>query len=418
MKKYIVSALMSFMFLANINAQEEGISIVKDGKVKVSTVFDKTDSTRVLDTLTLSKKELRKQKVANRNLHYNILGGPSYTPDLGVLIGGTSLLTFRINPEDTLQLRSIIPPSIAIMLKGGVSVQIKPQLFFKNDKFRIFGQFSYKNILENFYGIGYNTNKNWERSDSTSQYRYNGIQINPWFLFRIKNSDFFVGPQLDINYDKMTKPAKYMQELPSYIAAGGNANGYKNFSLGIGFLLSYDSRDIPANAYKGVYFNAQGMVYGKYIGSDNNFYRLDFDYRQYKTVGLRKVIAWTIQSKNVFGDVPLNKYSLLGTPFDLRGYYTGQYRDKSAHLALAEYRQMFNTDKSNWFKKIVNHLGFAAWAGCGFMGPNPTKIEGVLPNAVLGLRIEVQPRMNIRFDIGRNMINKQNLFYFNMTEAF
>ena len=189
MKKYIVSALMSFMFLANINAQEEGISIVKDGKVKVSTVFDKTDSTRVLDTLTLSKKELRKQKVANRNLHYNILGGPSYTPDLGVLIGGTSLLTFRINPEDTLQLRSIIPPSIAIMLKGGVSVQIKPQLFFKNDKFRIFGQFSYKNILENFYGIGYNTNKNWERSDSTSQYRYNGIQINPWFLFRIKNSD-------------------------------------------------------------------------------------------------------------------------------------------------------------------------------------------------------------------------------------
>ena len=108
----------------------------------------------------------------------------------------------------------------------------------------------------------------------------------------------------------------------------------------------------------------------------------------------------------------------MGTPFDLRGYYMGQYRDKSAHLAIAEYRQMFNNDKSNWFKKIVNHLGFAAWAGCGFMGPNPGKIEGVLPNAGIGLRIEIQKRMNIRFDIGRNMINKENLFYFNMTEAF
>ena len=418
MKKYIATALMLFVFLMNINAQEDGISIVKDGKVKVNTVFDKADSTKTTTPQTLSKKELRRQKVANRNLHYNILGGPSYTPDLGVLIGGTSLLTFRINPEDTLQLRSIIPPSIAIMLKGGISIQVKPQLFFKNDNFRIFGQFSYKNILENFYGIGYDTNKDWIRSDSTSQYRYNGIQINPWFLFRIKGSDFFVGPQLDINYDKMSKPAKGMQTLPSYIAAGGNEHGYKNFSLGVGFLLSYDSRDMPANAYKGVYLNAQGMVYGKYIGSDNNFYRLDFDYRQYKSVGQRKVIAWTIQSKNVFGDVPLNKYSLMGTPFDLRGYYTGQYRDKSAHLAIAEYRQMFNTDKSNWFKKIVNHLGFAAWGGCGFMGPNPGKIEGVLPNAGLGLRIEVQPRMNIRFDIGRNMINKQYLFYFNMTEAF
>ena len=34
-------------------------------------------------TTTLTKKELRRQKVARRNLHYNILGGPSYTPDFG-----------------------------------------------------------------------------------------------------------------------------------------------------------------------------------------------------------------------------------------------------------------------------------------------------------------------------------------------
>ena len=56
--------------------------------------------------------------------------------------------------------------------------------------------------------------------------------------------------------------------------------------------------------------------------------------------------------------------------------------------------------------------------GCGFMGPTPGKIEGVLPNLGLGLRIEVQPRMNVRLDFGRDMVNKQNLFYFNMTEAF
>lgn len=47
----------------------------------------------------------------------------------------------------------------------------------------------------------------------------------------------------------------------------------------------------------------------------------------------------------MFGDVPMNQYALSGTPFDLRGYYMGQYRDKSSHVVLAEYRQMFNTDK-------------------------------------------------------------------------
>ena len=140
--------------------------------------------------------------------------------------------------------------------------------------------------------------------------------------------------------------------------------------------------------------------------------------RQYKTVGKRKVLAWTVQSKNAFGDVPLTKYVLSGTPFDLRGYYMGQFRDKSSHVMMAEYRQMINTDKSTWIKKMLNHIGYVAWGGCGFMGPTPGKIEGVLPNLGVGLRIEVQPRMNVRLDLGRDMVNKQNLFYFNMTEAF
>ena len=162
----------------------------------------------------------------------------------------------------------------------------------------------------------------------------------------------------------------------------------------------------------------RGLMYQKFLGGDNNFYRLEVDYRQYKKVGNRKVIAWTAQTKNVFGDVPMNQYALSGTPFDLRGYYMGQYRDKSSHVVLAEYRQMFNTDKSTWVKRMLHHLGFVAWGGCGFMGPTMGKIEGVLPNAGVGLRIEVQPRMNVRLDFGRNFANDQSLFYFNMTEAF
>ncbi len=271
----------------------------------------------------LSKKELRRRKVAKRNIHYNILGGPSYTPDFGALIGGSALVTFRMNPSDTLQKRSVLPMAVAVMFEGGLNLMVKPQLFFKNDKFRIFGKFTYKNTLENFYGIGYATNKHYERSDSTSEYRYSGFQINPWFLFRLGKSNFFAGPQIDLSYDKI-----------------------------------------------------------------------------------------------VFGDVPMNQYALSGTPFDLRGYYMGQYRDKSSHVVLAEYRQMFNTDKSTWVKRMLHHLGFVAWGGCGFMGPTMGKIEGVLPNAGVGLRIEVQPRMNVRLDFGRNFANDQSLFYFNMTEAF
>ena len=371
------------------------------------------------DSLKQIKKQLRREKVAKRNLHYNILGGPSYTPDFGVLVGGSALLTFRMDPKDETMRRSVVPASIAFMFNGGLNIMIKPQLFFRNDFFRIFGQFLYKNTQENYYGIGYTTNKNYERGEFTSQYQYNGFRFNPWFLFRMKDSDFFLGPQIDLNYDKMNDPSAGVWNEESYIAAGGDKHGYKNFSSGLGFLLTYDTRDIPANPYKGTYLDFRGMMYQKWLGGDDNYYQIELDYRQYKTVGKRKVLAWTAQTKNVFGKhIPLNKYILTGTPFDLRGYYMGQYRDKSSHLAMVEYRQMFNTDKSNWFKKIANRLGYVVWGGVGMMGPNPTKIEGVLPNAGVGLRIEVQPRMNVRLDIGRNFVNKESLFYFNMTEAF
>lgn len=401
MKKYILFLIALSVTLTTV-AKEESLA--------------KTDST----TTILTKKELHRQRVAQRNFHYNILGGPSYTPDFGVLIGGSALMTFRMNPKDTTMRRSVVPMALAFMFEGGgLNLMVKPQLFFKDDKFRIFGVLNYKNTRENFYGIGYNTNKNYERSDSTSQYRYSGFQVNPWFLFRMGKSDIFFGPQIDISYDKLSEPAKYLPQQADYAAAGGDENGYKNFSSGIGFLLSYDTRDIPANPYRGTYVDLRGIMYQKWLGSDKNFYRLELDYRQYKSVGQRKVLAWTLQSKNTFGrHIPLTKYALSGTPFDLRGYYMGQYRDKSSHVALLEYRQMFNTDRSTWLKRITSHLGYVAWGGVGFMGPTPGKIEGVLPNAGLGLRIEVQPRMNVRFDYGRNFVNKQNLFYFNMTEAF
>lgn len=402
MKKYILFFIALSVTFTTV-AKEESLA--------------KTDSTT---TTILTKKELHRQRVAQRNFHYNILGGPSYTPDFGFLIGGSALMTFRMNPQDTTMRRSVIPMALAFMFEGGgLNLMVKPQLFFKDDKFRIFGVLNYKNTRENFYGIGYNTNKNYERSDSTSQYRYSGFQVNPWFLFRMGKSDIFFGPQIDISYDKLSEPAKYLPQQADYAAAGGDENGYKNFSSGIGFLLSYDTRDIPANPYRGTYVDLRGIMYQKWLGSDKNFYRLELDYRQYKSVGQRKVLAWTLQSKNTFGrHIPLAKYALSGTPFDLRGYYMGQYRDKSSHVALVEYRQMFNTDRSTWLKRITSHLGYVAWGGVGFMGPTPGKIEGVLPNAGLGLRIEVQPRMNVRFDYGRNFVNKQNLFYFNMTEAF
>ena len=157
------------------------------------------------------------------------MGGPSYTPDFGALIGGSALIIFRMNPSEHRTVRSVLPMSIASMFSGVRPDWSEAQTFFFTTATtsRIFGKFVYKNTEDNFYGIGYGTNKDYVRSDSTSKYRYSGIQINPWFLFRLGESNVFAGPQVDINYDKISDPAKHLIEEPDYVAAGGTANGYR-----------------------------------------------------------------------------------------------------------------------------------------------------------------------------------------------
>ena len=169
MKRYTIGILMMFLFI-NISLAQTADTAVKSDELQTTTTsVDEVGVAPADSTPTLSKKELRRQRVAKRNLHYNILGGPSYTPDFGLLIGGSALMTFRMNPSDTTQQRSVVPMAIALMFEGGLNLFTKPQLFFKGDRFRIFGVFAYKNTLENFYGIGYSTNKDYPRGEDTSE---------------------------------------------------------------------------------------------------------------------------------------------------------------------------------------------------------------------------------------------------------
>ena len=109
MKRYITGIITLLLSVTALSAQE-GMNLMITGN----------DTTPAL-----TKRELRKQKVAKRNLHYNILGGPSYTPDFGAVLGGSALMTFRMNPSDTTQLRSVVPVAIAFLFNGGINLFLK-----------------------------------------------------------------------------------------------------------------------------------------------------------------------------------------------------------------------------------------------------------------------------------------------------
>ena len=181
---------------------------------------------------------------------------------------------------------------------------------------------------------------------------------------------------------------------------------------GLGLVLRYDSRDIPVNAWHGMYIDLRSTFYSSAFGGDNNYQVYQLDFRKYFQVSrLGRTLALQFKSRIGVGNIPYGEMSLLGTPFDLRGYTWGRYRDKSSIFFIGEYRHMFEKASG----ELSKH-GMVAWMGTGSIAQDPSSFSNWLPNFGFGYRFEVQPRMNLRIDIGIG--RETSGFYFNFNEAF
>ena len=89
----------------------------------------------------------------------------------------------------------------------------------------------------------------------------------------------------------------------------------------------------------------------------------------------------------------------------------GQYRHQDMLYFMAEYRHQFAKKNGSLSKS-----GFVTWVGIGSIGEVVADFTQWLPNFGVGYRFEVQPRMNVRLDIGFGR-HTQGI-YFNINEAF
>ncbi len=366
------------------------------------------------DTTTMKK---------DRNLRFTILGGPGYNPDKGVTLGATSLFSFNTKSMMGSTQRSTVPLVVAMSYASslGVTVTTSPMIFFNKDKVRLGGQYYFTRVGAHYSGVGFATNKALPREKERTFYTSIVGRVNPLVNFRLAESKWFMGPVFDFVYDVVLAPTETMGADPYYTSFGGTMDGYTTISSGLGLTVSYDSRDVLSNPYSGMLLELRVVDYHKYFGSTNNFGKIMFDYRHFVSLSKQKAgrtLGWRYVADMSYGDVPFMHLPTLGSIYDLRGYHAGQYRDKSTSLVLVEYRHKFHAERTNFWNKVLDRLGFVGWAGVGFMGPHLADIEGVLPNFGAGLRFEIQPRLNFRLDVGYSTHENQALFYFSVTEAF
>lgn len=184
--------------------------------------------------------------------------------------------------------------------------------------------FHFDNQNRLFYGIGNNTIKE------------NALEYGSTFMKESfsattslnRNWKLFYSVSLD-----QFNTARDENNIPIYVL--GTQGG--NQSL-LTLSLIYDSRDHQNNPWDGIMISLMPELSSKYLGSDNNFYRLTLDIRGYFSPITRHILCSRLLYKQSFEDVPFNYLPDFGGSSIGRGYYTSRFINNTGIYAQWEYR--------------------------------------------------------------------------------
>jgi outer membrane protein assembly factor BamA len=340
------------------------------------------------------------------NLRAFPFGSVAYTPELGPTLIGVMMVSFKTDPQDTLIQRSSTPVNLGASLRGSYFMNTIVSTYWLEDRLRIFGELRFRNMPDHYWGVGYDNASARAGRDEGTAYRRAFWKVSPQILWQARTS-FFLGVNIDYNRTIALDINDRMAADPDYLEFGP-----RNFNSGVGLIIRYDSRDIPVNPWSGALVDYQMVRYSEQLGGDNNFMVNQLDIRKFIQVWRPgTTLALRFTAKHTSGNVPYTDLAMVGSPYDLRGYFQGHYRDRSMVLGIAEYRHQFMKSNGSYSRH-----GAVAWVGAGSLGPSPGSLSKLLPNGGIGYRFEVISRMNVRAEFGFGRQSKG--FYFSFNEAF
>jgi hypothetical protein len=336
---------------------------------------------------------------------------PSYTPETEFLLSAGGLITFKTAKDRLLNLSSI-PFAVGYSSNGAFSVRVLNVIYWKGDKIRSIGEFQLRDMPDNYWGVGYDNGIDVPKSDSTTLYTRNYWRFYQRLIFRTKEK-IFVGLVVDINRTRAMDMNPLMQQDKHVLEQGTDI-----YNTGLGLEVSYDTRDFVQNAYEGTYISGIFTNFNELLGGDTNYNIIDLDYRQYRAITRkRRTLAWQVKGRFTFsGETPWTDKSMLGGLDNMRGYTMGRFRDDNMLFSTVEYRHMFQRKKLNKKNNYNSRFGYVVWLGAGSVAPSFDKFHNWLPNGGIGLRAEMQPRMNIRVDYG--FARGEQGFYVTFSEVF
>jgi hypothetical protein len=310
-----------------------------------------------------------------------------------------------LDPSDTALQRSSIPLIAYLSVRGAVGFQSDANLLFKN-KIRWLNSMEFNHIVDNYWGVGFEAGHTVEQSEDSTQYTKNNFRWNPKVVKEIR-PHVFVGPQTDYSVTMAKEPNAKMQEDEAFLKYGERVS-----VVGVGAIVQYDSRDMIVNAWKGTLLEISWLSYPATWSTGDGYSILGIDYRRFiaLTKSPGRILSINARTKLGFGDVPYAELPSIGSDNNLRAYYGGRYRDQNSAYAVVEYRHTFKR------KVGLSKHGVVLWTGAGEIWNESIDFDNTLPVIGAGYRFALQPRINMRVDLG---VGRDSFgFYLNITEAF
>jgi outer membrane protein assembly factor BamA len=217
---------------------------------------------------------------------------------------------------------------------------------------------------------------------------------------------FYAGPRLRFSASKTLE-----RESDGLLAKAGLVGSDGYVSKGLGFGLTFDTRDSSMTPTKGGYLDLGFMASPSLIGSSQDYSLACLDARTYLALlpSRKLVLALQARAEAAFGDPPFQELPRLGGDKLMRGYFDGRYRDACALALQAEIRLPI------WWR-----LGITIFGGLAQVASSPSGFDLEHPKASGGIgfrvRLDDASKANMRVDVA--WADGGPRWYFNFGEAF
>ncbi len=325
------------------------------------------------------------------------IAAPFYTPDTSWGGGGFLLAYREVATEDGRKTDQLGLFS-ALTMKGQKSIGIVSDFILTED-YRLQGGLAYRNSKEEFWGTGPDT-----RESDLEKFTMEEFLLEAALLRKITPS-LYVGPQARFRYSDIIDT-----EENSVLAQDTLTGSRGGIETGAGAKLVYDTTDSTFYPLKGFLVDLSTLYTGISSASDFSYTSFRGDFRHYRGITGKHVLAFQGVVELCTEDVPFQSMSTIGGSIIMRGFQENRFTDINSAAFQGEYRF-----------PLFSFLAGVVFVSAGTVGETVTdllSVESYHPAAGAGLRfiIDKKEHIAVRVDFG---YSEEGLnIYFLFREAF